>query len=212
MLNKLKKWFKSLKSSIRYNYSFLGVLNSPFRRLKLTWYFGKIDRGTPYFLPRKLVKMSKERAIELANNELNHPHYPTKKSFEELVTGNMKCKMFVPIKYFGYHFTTLGWKTKWTNTDFRFEWSPSISIVLFGKQLFISFVPKMDSKAMLDCYWESWLFYSLETDKSKSQLERIKETIDKHGCTWIHYKDGNKVSVNHYKYILKDKYLHLIID
>ena len=42
--------------TIMYNLSFLGVLNSPFRRLKLKWYFGDIEHGTPYFLPRKWVK------------------------------------------------------------------------------------------------------------------------------------------------------------
>ena len=107
--------------TIIYNLSFLGVLNSPFRGLKLKWYFGDIEHGTPYFLPRKWVK--------------NKP---------------------VPIKYFGFNFTTLGWKTKWE--DYRFEWSPSISLVIFGKQLFIEILPNIktdDSTIAIDCYWEA---------------------------------------------------------
>ena len=50
------KFIKRIKSHIRYNYSFLKVLNSPFKSLKLIWYFGEIRHGTPYFLPRKWVK------------------------------------------------------------------------------------------------------------------------------------------------------------
>lgn len=210
MFKKLKNWLNFILSSIRYKYSFLKVLNSPFRKLKLIWYFGPITQGTPYFLPRKMVKMSKERAIEYANADLNHKYYPSKKPFDELVASYMGHKMFVPIKYFGYHFTTLGWKTKWTPTDFRFEWCPSISIVLFGKQLFIAIIPNIDKESMPDHYWEAWLNYEYDTNKSLSKLERLKELISKYSCTWIHYKDGNKISVNHYKYILKDKYLKLV--
>jgi len=205
MFKWLKKKYESILSSIRYKYSFLKVLNSPFRGLKLTWYFGKITQGTPYFLPRRLAKMTKEKAIEFANKDLNHKYFPSKKSFDELVASHMKYKIFVPIKYFGFHFTSLGWKTKWN--DYRFEWNPCISIVLFGKQLFIGIVPNIDPNSMHDCYWEMWLNYEYKTDKSLSKLDRLKELISKYSCTWVHYKDDKKVSVNHYKYILKEKYL-----
>ena len=208
MLNKLKKWFKSFKSNIRYNYGFLKVLNSPFKPLKLSWYFGKITQGTPYFLPRKTVKMTKEKAIEYANADLNHKYYPSKKSFDELVASHMRSQMFVPIKYFNFHFTSLGWKTKWTADDYRFEWNPCISIVLFGKQLFIGIVPNVGKDTLrYDTYWESWLKYEHCTNKSLSKLERLKELISKYSCTWVHYEDKVEIRVNYYQFILKEKYL-----
>jgi len=182
MFTRIKNWLNSILSSIRYKYSFLKVLNSPFRGLKLTWYFGKIVHGTPYFLPRRIIKSK------------------TKPGYNE----------FIPIKYFGYQFTSLGWKTKWTATDYRFEWNPCISIVLFGKQLFIGIVPNINEESMPDCYWEAWLMYEHDTDKTKSKLERLKELISKYSCTWTHSKGDEKVSVNHYKYILKEKYLKLV--
>ena len=54
--------------TIMYNLSFLGVLNSPFKGLKLRWYFGDIEHGTPYFLPRKWVKCNKKDALNAWNN------------------------------------------------------------------------------------------------------------------------------------------------
>ena len=159
--------------TIIYNLSFLGVLNSPFRGLKLVWYFGDIEHGTPYFLPRRWVK--------------NKP---------------------VPIKYFGFNFTTLGWKTKWE--DYRFEWLPSISIVLFGKQLFIEIVPniKIDNSAIAtDCYWEAWLNYKYKTDKTKSIEERIEELQKVYSCTWGNSEMGY---TNYYPIVLKNKYHYLI--
>ena len=53
--------------TIMYNLSFLGVLNSPFRGLKLRWYFGEIKHGTPYFLPRKWVKCNLEDGLKAWN-------------------------------------------------------------------------------------------------------------------------------------------------
>jgi len=193
---------------LNYKYSFLKVLNSPFKKLKLTWYFGKIIYGTPYFLPRKWVKNTKEDAIKSANEALNRKNYPDNRSFDELVKYYIKHEKPIPIKYFGFHFISLGWKTKWG--EYRFEWNPCISIVLFGKQLFIGIIPNIDPNSMYDCYWETWLNYEYDTNKSLSKLERLEELISKHSCTWIHYKDGNKISVNHYKYILKEKYLKLV--
>ena len=57
------KKIKALLNSVKYKLSFLGVLNSPLKGLKLKWYFGNIKHGTPYFLPGKWVKCNKEDAI-----------------------------------------------------------------------------------------------------------------------------------------------------
>ena len=61
---------KKLIKTIKYNLLFLKVLNSPFKGLKLKWYFGEIKHGTPYFLPRKWVKVTKEDCEKLLQDDL----------------------------------------------------------------------------------------------------------------------------------------------
>ena len=81
---------------------------------------------------------------------------------------------------------------------------------MFGKQLFVCVLPKMDKKAddhsiRQDCYWEAWLTYNYRTNKFKSKEERLKDTIKQYSCTWT----KGKVSTNYYEFILKDKYKKL---
>ncbi len=194
--------FKRLISTIKYNWSFLAVLNSPLKRIKLKWYFGKIQKGTPYFLPRKWVKMTEADCKEslkrdLANAEKHGWKYTHEKKWEDY--KNMKKA--VPIKYFGWNWNSLGWKTKWD--EFRFEYNPGLSIVLFGKQLHISIQPNTDSEYW-DSYWEAWLYYRYRTDKKLSKMERFKQLKQVYSCTWI----SSAVSNNHYNFILKTKYLY----
>ena len=69
-MKKLIKYFKAKISNFKYNWSYLGVLDSPFVGLELKWYFGKIMYGTPYFLPRRWVKCTFEDGVE-AWDEMN---------------------------------------------------------------------------------------------------------------------------------------------
>ena len=206
------KKIKALLNSVKYKLSFLGVLNSPLKGLKLKWYFGDIEHGTPYFLPRKWVRCNKKDALKSWNNLKNE----TREVYEKYNGGiehwtNHYIKNYtkpVQIKYFGFNFTTLGWKTKWDS--YRFEWSPSISLVLFGKQLFIEILPNIktdDSTIAIDCYWEAWLNYKYKTDKSKSVEKRLEELQKEYSCSW-----GNKEKgyTNYYPIILKNKYHYLI--
>ena len=206
------KKIKALLNNIKYKLSFLGVLNSPFKGLKLKWYFGNIEHGTPYFLPRKWVKCDKQDAIRAwskINDEMKKIYIDKWGSEDEYY--NYYIHTFnkpVPIEKFGINFTTLGWKTKWD--DYRFEWSPSISIVIFGKQLFIEIVPNIkidDFTIAIDCYWEAWLNYKYKTDKSKSVEKRLEELQKEYSCSW-----GNKEKgyTNYYPIILKNKYHYLI--
>lgn len=205
----MKKYIKQFIRNLKYDLGFLRVLNSPFVGLKLTWYFGKIQHGTPYFLPRKWVKCDMNDALnawdklsdlarETYTKSLGKNHY-----IENYIKSGYHTKP-IPIKYFGFHFTTLGWKTKWD--DYRFEWNPSLSIVLFGKQIFISILPKVDGLVGVDSYWESWLNYDNCTDKSKLESERVKELREKHSCTWSNYQDGKEIKTDYYNIILKTKY------
>lgn len=177
-MKKIIRYIKSKISNFKYNWGYLGVLNSPFVGLELKWYFGEIKHGTPYFLPRKWVKCD--------NGSYSKP---------------------IPIKYFGFDYTSLGWKTKYD--DIRFEWSPSISLVIFGKQLFISIIPKMrktpeDAAIRVDIYWEAYLTYKYRTDKTKSKHERLEQTMKEYSCIWGNNEKGY---MDYYPLILKDKYI-----
>jgi len=192
------KFIKRILSNIRYKWSWLGVLNSPFKGLKLIWYFGEIKHGLPYFLPRKLVKMTKEDCEKSLQDDIKRclPKYVENRTWEYYKNH----KKFSPIKYFGWNSTTLGWKTKWG--DYRFEWNPIYSLVIFGKQLFVVVVPKIDKECMFDIYWEAWLNYRYKTDNSKSKQYRVKQLKEIYSYTW---SDGKK-ETDYYPYILKNKY------
>ena len=213
MLTYIKRKIKSIKSSFRYNYAFLKVLNSPFVGLQLKWYFGEIQHGTPYFLPRKWVKCNMNDALR-AWGKLSNASQDAISRCEGRESWLKKyTKIYtkaIPIKYFGWHFTTLGWKTKWE--DYRFEWNPSLSVVIFGKQLFITIIPKMekadgDNYLKIDSYWEAWLNYEYRTDKSKSKEERVEELYKIYSCTWIGSENGVETRTDYYPLILKKKYI-----
>ena len=209
-MKKLIKYFKAKISNFKYNWGYLGVLNSPFVGLELKWYFGEIKHGTPYFFPRKWVKCNFEDGLKAWDKLGEH----SQKAYLRSQTQQKWIKDYIknhtkpiPIKYFGFDYTTLGWKTRWD--DYRFEWSPSISIIIFGKQLFITIIPKMgktpeDTRIMVDFYWEAYLTYKYRTDKTKSKHERLEQTMKEYSCTW-----GNKEMgyMDYYPLILKDKYI-----
>ena len=57
-------------------------------------------------------------------------------------------------------------------------------------------------------YWEPWLYYEYETDKTKSKRERIAQCIKEAPQTWSRIdKYGVKETTDYYKLILKKKYL-----
>lgn len=113
-----------------------------------------------------------------------------------------KNNMPVP-KKIGFDFVGLGWKTKWSNTDYRFEWYPLLSFVFFGYQIAVIVNAPHSSN-----YWESWLYYERDTDKSKSKKERIEQCKLEFSQKYTsHYSDGKKEIIDYYKLILKKKYL-----
>jgi len=121
-------------------------------------------------------------------------------------------KKFVPVKYFGFDSITLGWKSKYD--EYRFEWPPIYSFIIFGKQLCITIKPNINSGEDIvlveDIYWEAWLNYRYRTDKTKSKLERLKELKEKHSCTYIMYNRNTKTKIDYYTIIIKDEYLNKV--
>ena len=103
-------------------------------------------------------------------------------------------------------------KTKWEETDYRFEWSPILSFVCFGYQ--IAVWPRVPER---DHYWEAWLFYEHCTDRSKPKAERIQicmnefplkyKVYHKSKTTW---ETESEEIVNYYEKILRRGYLKYI--
>lgn len=120
------------------------ILFSPFKFPKIKVYTGKIRVATPYFYPRVFVKV---------------------KGYD-----NNNTAIGVP-KRFGFDIVNLGYKTKWSDDDFRYEYPPIISFVFLKWQIAFTF---FDS----DCYWETWLHYENLENKKMSKIERINTCCD----------------------------------
>lgn len=155
--------------------SFIKALWSPFKPFKLRWYAGKLAIGTPYFYPRRWVE-DKEK-----------PGW----------------KKAVP-KKIGFNLVTLGWKTKWEATDYRFEWAPLLSFVFFKWQI-VCIVQAPEQYH----YWEAWLYYENDTDHSLSKQERIDICQKEFPLDFNVYNQGKNEKVNYYHTILRPKYITL---
>lgn len=152
--------------------SFIKALWSPFKPFKLKWHVGRIAIGTPYFFPRRWIK------------DKDKP-------------GWMKA---IP-KKIGFDFVPLGWKTKWGDTDYRFEWSPILSFVLFKWQIAVIVVAPEQSH-----YWEAWLYYENNTPHNLSKRERITMCRKEFPMVWI---ASGGVKIDYYEKVLKKKYLNI---
>jgi hypothetical protein len=157
-------------------FKFLKILNSPFKLPRVKLYVGKIAIGTPYFLPRRAIK---------------DPDKP----------GWLK---FVP-KKIGFDFVALGWKTKWSDTDYRFEWGPTWSFVFWKWQIALKFLGP-DSMSTSH-YWEAWLYYKNHTSKNKPIKTRVRQLKKQFPQTSTIYRKGKEEeTINYYDIILKKKY------
>ena len=162
-----------MKIKLGYKFEWLKVYFSPFKFFLPKLFFGKTKIGVPYFLPRNMKLNKETRYYEFSEKKV------------------------------GFSFCGLGWKTKWSSTDFRHEYNPVWSFVAFGYQIALIFRPENDCH-----YWECWLAYEYDTDKSKSRKERLKEAIEKHPCTWTSHYNGEKTTTEYWKVIIKNKYIN----
>ncbi len=170
MWNNIKYFFKELY--------YLKVLFSPFKLPKIGFYFGEIDVGVPYFLPRKWRKSK------------------TKPGYSEPI----------PLKWIGFNYTGLGHKIKWSDTDYRFEWAPMISIVFMKRQFCMILKAPHEMH-----YWESWLYYNFNTDKNESKVKRIVQCMKGFPNIWTKFNNDTEIEVNYYKLVLRKKYLKYIL-
>lgn len=191
-MSKLKYILQDLK--------WLKVLNSPFKPFRVRFYAGKTQIGTPYFLPRKWVKYTDKDAKIAAIKAMGDSRL-VQKSMNEWYNEYKRYNKAVPLKV-GFSYCGLGYKTKWTNTDFRYEWGPVLSFVFFGYQIALMIGHKHSSH-----YWEAWLYYEYATDKTKSKRERIEQCRKEFNQTWTVSSMGKEEVVDYYQRILKTKYL-----
>ena len=63
------------------------------------------------------------------------------------------------------------------------------------------FIPEHDNN-----YWESWLYYDRNTDKTKSTKQRLEQLIKEFPQKHTVYKDGERKSIDYYNLILKEKW------
>lgn len=190
-------------------FTFLKALFSPFKPFAVKFYFGKTAIGLPYFLPRKWVKGTPELAhkatLEYIEREKNFNKMNPKSArkirpYEEVYQEKLRYDFPIP-KKIGFDFLGLGWKTKWSDTDYRFEWAPVWSFVFFGYQIALIFVAPEQHH-----YWEAWLYYEMDTNKSHSPEVRIQTTMHEFPLNCTVYTKGTEEKVNYYNHILKNKY------
>ena len=190
----------SLKYTLE-RFRWIKALWSPFKPFNIKWYVGKTQVGTPYFFPRKFVKYTEEdiqKAMLKHKANKNYVQHLDSKLYE-MYKGYTKA---VPIKV-GFDWCSLGWKTKWTDTDFRYEWGPVFTFVFFGYQIAMMVGQKDASH-----YWEAWLYYEYATDKTKSKRERVEQCRKELNQTWTSSRhDEEPVTTDYYTKILKSKYI-----
>jgi hypothetical protein len=190
--------------------SFLKILFSPFKPFNVKVYCGKTAIGVPYFYPRKWVKgtpkLAHKATLQYIQKEENYNKWNpnsarTIRPYEEIYKEYLTYSYPVPLKV-GFSFCGLGYKTKWTDTDYRYEYGPVLSFVFFGYQLAF-----MVGHKHPDSYWQAWLYYENHTDKTKSKRERIKQCIEQYPQTVTQYSGSKKQTIDYYPLIVRAKYL-----
>lgn len=184
-------------------WAYLRAFFSPFIRPKLRMYIGTIKHGTPYFFPRNWRKFNKADCIKKAIEETNNPRHIFYGLVPEDIWEKYKGYSKAVPKKIGFDFVSLGWKTKWTDIDYRHEWSPMWSFVFFKWQICLFFIVPEPTH-----YWASWLYYMRNTNATNSPEERIKECKEGFPNIWKRWTNGQEELIDYYKVILKKKYVN----
>jgi hypothetical protein len=189
-------------------FEWMKVYFSPFKPPVPRFYIGKVAIGTPYFYPRVWKSYTPKQAKEAAEKEIrklqeHNIRHSDKlipiRTFEDYYREYLRHKIATP-KKIGFDFVDLGWKIKWGDKDYRFEWNPVWSFVFFKWQIAITFIPPEYYH-----YWECWLYYSRETKGTVG--ERLEQARKEFPCVWTSRKDNIETKVCYWDSILKGKYL-----
>ena len=192
------------------DFEWMKVYFSPFKPIIPRFYLGRTKIGTPVFYPRKWVKATPERAHkavldyiarEESYNKMN-PDYARKiRPYDEVFKEKMRYDYAVDKKV-GFDFVGLRWKTKWTDTDYIFEYQPVWSLVFFGYQIALVFNAPEPYH-----YWTCWLYYNRNTDKNKTTKERLVQAKEGFPCKWRNYSNGEAKLICYWDIIIKKRYL-----
>lgn len=102
-------------------------------------------------------------------------------------------------KYLGFSGCGLGYKTKWSSTDYRHEWNPSYGFIVWNFQVAITF--------SLDCRsWESWLLYRHFRRGGLSNLDALVKVREINPNVWVSYKDGAQEKTDWFLKSLKSRF------
>ena len=143
-----------------------------------------------YNTPFKFVKPK----LYIGNVAIGTPYFlPRKWVKSKTKKGYLEPKP----KKIGFDFVGMGWKTKFG--QYRFEWAPIWSFVFFKWQIAIMFQAPEELH-----FWECYLYYINEANKD------LDKAIEEFPCVWIKYTNGEKVEINYWKLILKNRYARKI--
>ena len=214
-MNPFKNMFDYIRLRYEWKLKWIEILFTPFVLPQVKFYVGKTRIGVPYFHPRKWVKLTHEDKHKAALKDLakfkkymeeNPDNKVPVKTYKELYDSYANHTKPVDLKI-GFSLCGLGYKLKWTDTDYRYEYGPVLSFVFFGYQIAI-----MIGHDHPDQYWCAWLYYENHTDKRLSKEERIKECIKEFPLTYTVYNKAGERSVNYYYEVLRPEYRKFIKD
>lgn len=134
---------------------------------------------------------------------------PFKRPIIHVYFGPIKIgvPIFLPRKKIGFNFVGLGWKTKWNESDYRYEWPPVWSFVFYKWQIAIIFLAPIEFH---DPYWTAWLYYRFNINHDLLSTRLQVETLIKEFP--LIYKifrsnpEPKSENINYYFQILKSKY------
>lgn len=102
-------------------------------------------------------------------------------------------------KKIGFSACGLGYKTKWTPSDYRFEWQPCYGFVFYKLQFCIWFIKDPQE-------WESWLLYRHFRRRGLSNLDALVKTRETNPNVWVSYKDGAQEKTDWFLKSLKNRF------
>ena len=118
----------------------------------------------------------------------------------------MGVPFYYPRKKVSLDYSWITFKTKWSETDYRFERPPFISLVFYNFQMYLW----LDNNNAFE-YFQAWLYYYNDTDHDDTVERRLKDTIKNFPLTYIRYGAGDtREKIDYYELILKKKWRHLI--
>jgi len=140
-----------------------------FIRPKLKWYFGpwRKEGNLPVWRRGNSIEFGKygerteewdyAKLVKSEWNELGKKNHPI---LSKIVKPHYQLPIWLSFYFFN---SDIMYKTKWSESDFRYEYPAHITLVFFGLALSVTaYIPKVDEHdwTCQDDYWESLLTYN----------------------------------------------------